>query len=220
MSSLNVPWKFFMYRCRSRISSTLIGSRAGADSTSAAVSTLSISSTAAPATARTTMNVTWHCPHVTCRWKRSSSWLRTWMSQPFKLRPHTGQLKKRARSRMNSMMLIGPSILRRRCSPTLRLAPALDAGAARGPDDGGMDRAGGQHHPVARLELELPRRLLDHERDRAVDAVEDFLVGVAVRCVAIAGPVRPRVARGGLLAQGRHQVVQRRHRVWILRSLG
>src|SRR2546423_11394339 len=71
--SLSVPWKLFKYRWTSRISSTVIGSSSGSAALTSAVraaaialvSTLSISSTAPPAIASTTMNVTWHCAHVT-----------------------------------------------------------------------------------------------------------------------------------------------------------
>src|SRR5206468_11465039 len=92
ISSFSVPWKLLRYRWRSRISSTLMGSAAATGSATGETVVVSISSTAPPAIASTTMNVTWHCAHVTWRWKRSSSWLSTCTSQPFKLRPQTGQL--------------------------------------------------------------------------------------------------------------------------------
>src|ERR1700682_4710233 len=71
------------------------------------------------------------------------------------------------------------------------LTLALDAGAAGRSDDRRMNRAGGQKHAVSRLEVNAPAFRLEHEGDRSVDAVEDLLVGVAVRRVPVAGPIRP-----------------------------
>src|SRR6266852_5501448 len=112
---------------------------------------------------------------------------------------------------MNSMMLIAQGILRRTRRWTSALTLALDARAARGPHDRRVLRAGGQHHAVAGLQHELPPLPLQDERDGAVDAVQDLLVWVAVRRITIVRPVRPRVARARLPAQGRHEIVQRRH---------
>src|SRR5216684_889733 len=98
-----------------------------------------------------------------------------------------------------------------RVSVDIALALALDARAAGGPHDRRVRRAGGQHHAVAGLQNELPPLPLQDERDRAVHAVQDLLIRVAVRRVAIVRPVRPRVARARLPAQRCHQLDQRRH---------
>src|SRR5260370_23072226 len=87
----------------------------------------------------------------------------------------------------------------------------LDEGAAGWPHDRGVLRAGGQHHAVAGLQNELPHLPLQDERDRAIHAVQDLLIWVAVRRIAIVRPVRPRVARARFPSQRRHQIVQRRH---------
>src|SRR5229473_924683 len=102
---------------------------------------------------------------------------------------------------MNSMMLIGHTILRRAClrAPGKPLSLALDAGAARRPDQRRMHGAGRQDHSVARLQLEASPHALQDECDRSVDAVKDLLVRVAVRGIPIVWPIRPRVAGGGLL---------------------
>ena len=75
-----------------------------------------------------------------------------------------------------------------------------------------MNRAGRQDHAVTRLQLEPAALLLEHERNRAFDAIKDLLVTVAVRRVSISRPVRPRIAVGRLAAKLRHQVVLSRHR--------
>jgi uncharacterized protein len=91
--------------------------------------------------------------------------------------------------------------------PAALLSPlAFDARAAGPSDHSRMNRARGQHHTVSGLELEPPTVGLEPERDRPVHAVEDLLECVAVGCVAITGPVRPRVAGARLAAQPGHQV--------------
>src|SRR5579872_4365550 len=84
--------------------------------------------------------------------------------------------------------------------------PAFDACATAVSDHGGVDGARRQHHAVARVQLEPLSLTVDQERDRSVDAVEDLLVGVRVRRVAIARTVRPRVAAARLGAQPSHQL--------------
>src|ERR1700674_265350 len=91
------------------------------------------------------------------------------------------------------------------------LTLALDAGAAGGSDHRGMNSAGGQNHPISRLQVEAPSLQLEHETDRSVDAVEDLLIGVAVGRVSVAGPVRPRVAAARLTPQLCHQVIEACH---------
>src|SRR6266478_7822678 len=113
---------------------------------------------------------------------------------------------------MNSMMLIGNSILRRACwrPPALR-ALALDACAARGSDDRRMHYAGSQDHPVAGLQLEPLALAFEHEGDRPVHAVQDLLVRVAVGGIAIVRSIRPRVAGDRLPAQRGHEILQPGH---------
>src|SRR3989442_6092263 len=110
---------------------------------------------------------------------------------------------------MNSMMLIARPILRRTNGA---LAPALDAGATGRPPLRGMAGPCRQNHPVAAFEHEAPALPLEHECDRAFDAVQDLLVTVAVRRVPVARPVRPRVAAARLVSQLRHQLVGGGHR--------
>src|SRR6266699_6321029 len=107
---------------------------------------------------------------------------------------------------MNSMMLIGTPILRRTCFATLVLTLAFDASAARGSDDCRVDGAGPQDHPIAGAQIDPRPLLLEHKSDRAFHAIQDLLVGMAVRGVRVVRTVRPRVARPRLAAQGRHQV--------------
>src|SRR6266851_9979196 len=112
---------------------------------------------------------------------------------------------------MNSMMLIGTPILRRRCLPPPLLALTFDASAARGPYNGGVDRAGRQDHPIARAQIDPLPLALENKSDRAFHAIQDLLVGMAVRRIPVVRTVRPRVARPRLAPQGRHHVVHRRH---------
>src|ERR1700694_5022283 len=120
---------------------------------------------------------------------------------------------------MNSMMLIASGILRRTRWWTSALPLAFDARAACRPDDRRVQGASGQHHAVAGLQHELPALALQDEGDRAVHAVQDLLIWVAVRPVAIVRSVRPGVARARLPTEGGHQVFQRRH-LSILRLHG
>ena len=75
-----------------------------------------------------------------------------------------------------------------------------------------MDGPCRQNHPVAAFEHEAPTLPLEHECDRAFDAVQDLLVTVAVRRVPVSRPVRPRVAAARLVSQLRHQLVWGGHR--------
>src|SRR3989442_5839012 len=108
---------------------------------------------------------------------------------------------------MNSIMLISTPILRRTCWPPSVLALTFDAGTTRGADDRRVDCSGRQHHPVARVQLEPLSLLLEHECDRAVDAVQDLLVREAVRRIPNLPTLRPSVARTGFAHQARHQIV-------------
>src|SRR6266851_3630881 len=101
---------------------------------------------------------------------------------------------------MKSMMLTTAPILRP-VSVGQGLAMALDARASGGADDGRMHGPRGQHHAVAGLQFQAPALVLEHERDRAVDAVKDLLVAVVVRRVAVVRAVRPRVAAARLSPQ-------------------
>ena len=69
-----------------------------------------------------------------------------------------------------------------------------------------------KHHPVAGLQLESPAVVFKDECDRAVDAVQDLLEVVAMSCIAVAWPIRPRVATAGLRPELRHQFVEGTHR--------
>src|SRR5258708_20538229 len=112
---------------------------------------------------------------------------------------------------MNSMMLIGTAILRCTCLATPVLALALDASAARWSDDGRVDGTGRQDHPVAGAQIDPLPLALEHKSDRAFHAIQDLLVGMAVRRVRFVRTVRPRVARARFAPQGRPQIVHRRH---------
>src|SRR5260370_1220532 len=112
---------------------------------------------------------------------------------------------------MNSMMLIAAGILRRTRWSIASLPLALDARATGRADDRRVEGAGRQDHAVAGLEHELPSLPLQDERDRAVHAVQDLFVRVAVRRIAVMWPVGPRVARARLPLERRHQVVHGRH---------
>src|SRR5712692_6438450 len=118
---------------------------------------------------------------------------------------------------MKSMMLTTRPILRP-ASVGATLAMALDARAPGGADDGRMHGPRGQHHAVAGLQIQASALALEHERDRAVDAVEDLLEAVAVRRVAVVRAVRPRVAAARLGTQPCHQLVEGGHQP-ILRLL-
>src|SRR5579859_3049097 len=108
---------------------------------------------------------------------------------------------------MNSMMFIsGPYYAQQ-----VGLAMALDACAAGWSNDGGVHRAGGQHHPISRLQLETLALLFEHERDRAFDAVKHLLEAVGVGRVTVAGAVRPRVASARLGSQFIHEVLRPHH---------
>src|SRR4029077_4407863 len=111
---------------------------------------------------------------------------------------------------MNSMMLIGRPKLTRTCLPPLPLTLAFDASAARGSNDSRVHGAGGQHHPIARAQLDPFSLALEDKRDRAFNAIQDLLVRMAVRRVPVVRTVRPRVTRPRLTLQGRHQIVHRR----------
>src|SRR6185437_8447566 len=99
---------------------------------------------------------------------------------------------------MNSMMLIVRPILRPESESERDLAMAFDARASGGPDDRRMHGSGRQHHAIPSLQLEPAILTFEREGDRTVDAVEDLLVTVRVRGVAVAGPVGPRVAAARL----------------------
>src|SRR5713101_3381808 len=103
---------------------------------------------------------------------------------------------------MNSMMLIAGQYYAARLGSSL----AFDAFAAMRSDHGGMHCSGRQHHPIPRVQDKLLALAFEHERDGSVDAVQYLLIRVAVRRVAIAGPVRPRVAAGRLAIQSLHQL--------------
>src|SRR4029077_15780551 len=105
---------------------------------------------------------------------------------------------------MNSMMLIGTPILRRTGLPPLLLTLAFDASAARGSNDSRVHGAGGQHHPIARAQLDPFSLALDDERDRGFSALRARFVGMAVRRAPVVRTVRPRVTRPRLTLQGRH----------------
>jgi uncharacterized protein len=96
--------------------------------------------------------------------------------------------------------------------PDAPLTLALDTRAAGGSDHRRVNRAGGQRHAISLLQID-PLSILrfENERDRTADAVEDLLVRVAVGPIAIARPVRPRVAAGRLSAQPSHKVFGSRH---------
>ena len=68
-----------------------------------------------------------------------------------------------------------------------------------------MHGAGGQHHAIAGLQLELTILLFEHERDRTIDAVQHLLVRMAVGRIAIMRTVGPRVAAMRLTAELCHQ---------------
>lgn len=74
-----------------------------------------------------------------------------------------------------------------------------------------MHRARGNDHPVSGIQREPAIIGFECERDRTVNAVQDLRVSVAVRGVAIIGPVRPRVAATRLAAQPGHQLLGARH---------
>jgi uncharacterized protein len=91
------------------------------------------------------------------------------------------------------------------------LAPAFDAGAATRAHRGRVNSAGWQHHSIARRQLDFAALSFEDERDRALNAIEDLLVTVAMRRVSISRPVRPRVTTGCLGAQLGHELVGGRH---------
>src|SRR5256714_13479740 len=104
---------------------------------------------------------------------------------------------------MNSMMLIpAPSV------PPASAA-SLDANAAAWTDQRGVPAAGRQHHPIPGFEMDVPALVLQAEGDRALDAIQDFFVAVAVGGVAVAGPVGPAVAFPRLRLQAGHQLLTR-----------
>src|SRR5712692_5891895 len=78
---------------------------------------------------------------------------------------------------------IGPSLVRAVHLP-------FDAGAALRADHRGVWRAGGQHHPVAGLQVD-DAAITEPEIDRAVRAVQELGVAMGVLAVAVAGAVRP-----------------------------
>src|SRR5260370_34029518 len=73
-------------------------------------------------------------------------------------------------------------------------------------DHGGMHCSGRQHHPIARVQDQLLAVVFEHERDGSVVAVQHLLIRVAVRSIAIARPVGPRVAAGRLATQSLHEL--------------
>ncbi len=75
-----------------------------------------------------------------------------------------------------------------------------------------MNSAGRQHHAVTCFQLQAPALLLESESDRSVHAVQDLLIPMAVRRVAISWPVRPRVATARLTTQLGHELVGGGHR--------
>ena len=94
----------------------------------------------------------------------------------------------------------------------------FDARTSGGTDDRGVHGRRREDHAISGLQLEPPALVLENESDGTVDAVQDLFLVVAVRRIAVAWTVRPRVAAGCLVAQPGHQVVQTRHRP-ILRLL-
>src|SRR5579872_3018621 len=115
---------------------------------------------------------------------------------------------------MNSMMLIARPILR----PGFRSSPSFDTRAAGRSDDRRVHGSRRKDHAVAGRQLDRSALPLEHEGDRSFHAVQDLLVAVGVRAVAISWSVRPRVAPRGLLLEARHQVVEG-HAEPILRLL-
>lgn len=75
-----------------------------------------------------------------------------------------------------------------------------------------MNGAGGQHHAIPALQLELTALCLQDESDRAVNAIENLLVPMAVGRVAVPRTIRPGVAIAGLGPQPGHQFVGSCHR--------
>lgn len=69
-----------------------------------------------------------------------------------------------------------------------------------------MHRAGRQHHSITGCQLESPSLCHEVKSDRAIGAIEDLLIRVAVGRVAISGPVRPRVTVLCLRAQPGHEI--------------
>src|ERR1044072_7153774 len=110
---------------------------------------------------------------------------------------------------MNSMMLIVGPILRPESWSARSLTRTFDARASGRADDCGMNGAGRQDHADPRLQLQALFPLLEHEGDRPLDAVEHLIEAVRVRGVAVARPVRPRVAAAGLGLQFCSQLVER-----------
>ena len=84
----------------------------------------------------------------------------------------------------------------------------FDARASGRADHRGVNSGRGDHHAVSGLQLQAPAFVLEHERDRAVDAVEDLLEVVAVGRVPVTGSIRPGVAAARLRSQLRHQVFE------------
>src|SRR6266851_2008396 len=72
------------------------------------------------------------------------------------------------------------------------LTLALDASATRGSHDCRVDGAGRQDHPIARAQIDLLSLGLEHKSDRALHAIQDLFVRMAVRRVPIVRTVRPR----------------------------
>src|SRR5438045_3216150 len=103
---------------------------------------------------------------------------------------------------MNSMMLIPRPVYP-------RSTPALDAYTAARAHHRRVVAARRQHHPIARLQIDLAAFLLEAESDRALHAVENLFVGVDVRGVVEAGPVRPAVGAAGLGLQALQQLLPR-----------
>src|SRR5712692_3608811 len=99
------------------------------------------------------------------------------------------------------------AILRHSRSAGPRLAVAFDAGHSAGSDHRRMHGSGGQQEAVPGLHLDALPLVLEHEGDRAADAVEDLLVGVAVGRVAVSGAVRPAVGALRLRLEPPHQLV-------------
>ena len=65
------------------------------------------------------------------------------------------------------------------------LAPAFDARAAPWTDLSRVHGAGREHHPIPGRQFDRPPICLQREGDRAVNAIQDLLVPMAVRRVPI-----------------------------------
>jgi secondary thiamine-phosphate synthase enzyme len=105
---------------------------------------------------------------------------------------------------MNSMMLIP-------ANATPGSTVAFDAKAPFRAYHSRVARAGRQQQSLPRSKLDAAGFVLENERDRAVDAVEDLLVRMGVSGVSIARAVGPRVTVPGLRPQALHQRFEPTH---------